>query len=94
MSNGETITIEVWRPDILILFNGVKPKIIVDGKEVGKIKHGESIFFETTPGEHEVEVKALTTHNYKGTFDLQKGTIVKVGTDLVGLYLETTTEKK
>ncbi len=87
------IKVEVWRPPVFLLFSRVAPKVIVDGKTVGKIKKGESFFFETTPGMHEVQVKALTTHNYTGTFELKEGSIIKVGTDVVGWYLEVVESK-
>ncbi|MBR4504788.1 MAG: hypothetical protein IKP20_07455 [Candidatus Methanomethylophilaceae archaeon] len=84
---------EVWRPANYIIFVRVNPKVIVDGAEVGKIKNGESIFFETTPGEHEIQVKALTTANYKAKLDLHEGSIIKVGTDVVGWLLEAVESK-
>jgi hypothetical protein len=76
-----------------VVFVKVTPKVLVDGKEVGKIKNGESIFFETTPGEHEIQIKALTTVNYKVKLELHEGSIVKVVTDLVGWIVVATDSK-
>ena len=45
--------------------SAIKPKIFIDGKEIGSLSQGEKITFYVAPGIHQLGWSALTKGNYR-----------------------------
>ena len=65
-------------------------KILIDNKEIGKIKDGESKTISVEPGEHKLQAKLDWCYSNEITFNLNDGDIKRFnlnGTNpLLGLY--------
>ncbi|MBR2254652.1 MAG: hypothetical protein IJ856_02370 [Candidatus Methanomethylophilaceae archaeon] len=89
---SDEIRVEIWRPKFFFMCKNT-PKVLVDGKQVGKVKDGETLEFTTTPGVHEISLKALAAVPSKATFDLRDGDVLIIDNNMVTWFLRRKEER-
>ena len=63
-SSDRTVKVVVIQDDVFGP-SAIKPKIFIDGKEIGSLSQGEKITFYVAPGVHQLAWSALTKGNYR-----------------------------
>ena len=75
--------ITIFRKDAT--FNsGIKASVLVDGKEVAKLKPGEKNKLPTIEGFHRIEIKGFGLKTFTESIDLREGDVLAIEATLTG----------
>jgi hypothetical protein len=83
MADSEQITVTVTRLKAFVM-SKTPATLVLDGVEIGKLKNGESMTFNTTKGSHEFVAKAVSAISGDKVMDLQDGDTIEIKMNVVG----------
>ncbi len=75
--------ITIKRADTVVN-QGVRSTVLLDGKEVKKLRSGEGTKVSTTEGFHRLEVKAFGSRTLSESVDLREGDVIVIRPTLLG----------